>query len=344
MDHPGFVRLSLQTQTIYAQLLDRLVTGEAGVLSASTLVSKRIGGHRYWYVQRRHQGKKTQTYLGKETPELEALIERWRRAREQAADRAELVAIARAGGAYVVAAAEARVLELVAPLFTIGGVLVESHAFAVIGNALGVRWGDAIVRTGDVDIAHDPNIAIALETDVDRDELRSAFDNAVPRFSLLDPSSPATSFEIRGTKIEVDLLTPMIGRPRTAPVKIPALGAAATPLRFLDYLIEETQPGAVVAGSGVLVNVPRPGRYALHKLIVASRRSSPKAVKDRAQAGVLLRVLLADLPGEVSLAWKALIGRGKAWSDAARESLVRLDDDVIDGVKTFGITPKTAAR
>jgi hypothetical protein len=340
MDAPGFLRLSLQTQTTYAQLLDRLVTGDAGVLSAATLVSKQIGGHRYWYVQRRHQGKKSQTYLGKETPELQGLIERWRRAREQAADRAELVAMARAGGAYVIAAAEARVLELLAPLFTIGGVLVGSHAFAVIGNALGVRWGDAIVRTGDVDIAHDPNIAIALAHDVDALEMRQAFDDAIPRFSLLDPSSPATSFQIRGTKLEVDLLTPLIGRARSRPVKIPALGAAAMPLRFLDYLIEETQPGAVVAGSGVLVNVPRPGRYALHKLIVAGRRTSAKSVKDREQAGVLLRVLMADLPGEISLAWKAIVGRGKAWTDGVRASIARLDDDIIDGVKAFGIRPK----
>ena len=36
----------------------------------------------------------------------------------------------------------------------------------------------------------------------------------------------------------------------------------AQPLRFLDHLIEDTQPGAVLGGSGVLVNVPRPGPFA----------------------------------------------------------------------------------
>src|SRR6185503_13792998 len=121
---------------------------------------------------------------------------------------------------------------------------------------------------------------------------------------------------------------------RKGPIHIEALGVAATPLRFLDYLIEDTQPGAVLGGSGVLVNVPRPDRFALHKLIVASRRSrggigTTKAPKDRAQAGALLQVLLSELPGEVTLAWKDLSKRGKAWIAAAASSLARLDEDLI---------------
>jgi hypothetical protein len=139
----------------------------------------------------------------------------------------------------------------------------------------------------------------------------------LPRFSALSPTDPATSFRVRGTEIEVELLTPLVGKESNRPIRIEPLGAAATPLRFLDYLIEETQPGAIVGGSGVLVNVPRPGRFALHKLIVASRRAvarAPafaKAPKDRAQASALLSVLLSEFPGEITLAWKALSRRGR---------------------------------
>jgi hypothetical protein len=57
-------------------------------------------------------------------------------------------------------AAEAAVLQRLAPVFRVGGVLVGSYAFAVLGNMLGVRWQDAIVRTDDVDIAHDYRIAV----------------------------------------------------------------------------------------------------------------------------------------------------------------------------------------
>ena len=55
--------------------------------------------------------------------------------------------MARAGGAAILGAAEAQVLERLSPVFRVGGVLVGSHAFAVIGNSLGVRWQDAIPVT-----------------------------------------------------------------------------------------------------------------------------------------------------------------------------------------------------
>src|SRR5262249_9801289 len=120
------------------------------------------------------------------------------------------------------------------------------------------------------------------------------------------------------------------------------LGAAATPLRFLDYLIEETQPAAALGGSGILVNVPRPGRFALHKLIVASRRSrgpggAVKVPKDLAQASALLRVLASDLPGEITLAWKELARRGKSWTAAVATSLRKADQDLMAGLRSLGL-------
>jgi hypothetical protein len=339
---PGFTRLSLLAQTTYARLVDVLLASEAGTVpEGASLVSKRIKGHTYWYVQRVSAGKKSQTYLGPESPELHQLVERWRRARAAAVDHAELVALARAGGLHVVTATEAKVFAQLAPAFRIGGVLVGSHAFAVIGNLLGVHWQDAVVRTEDIDLAHDTTIAVAMAADIAPVSLTDDLD-AVPLFSVLDPTSPATTFQVRGTSVQVDLLTPLVGRERDAPVPIPALRAAAMPLRFLDYVIEETQPAAVVGGEGTLVNVPRPGRFALHKLLVAGRRSSAtraKVMKDRLQASALLQVLLADLPGELTLAWKALVARGRTWTRAARESIAHLEPELVEQLRKHDITP-----
>jgi hypothetical protein len=343
MTEAAYRRLPLLTQTAYARLLDLLMTTEAGDPAAdATMVSKTIRGRRYWYAQRQEQGKKVQRYIGPETAEVTALIERWRRSRSDATSRAELIAMARAGGAYLVSAAEADVLTRLAPVFRIGGVLVGSHAFAVLGNMLGVRWLDSMVRTEDVDIAHDHRIAVALARDGEPVDIARDLGDALPKFSVLNPTEPATSFRVRGTEVEVEILTPLVGKERQGPIEIAALGAAATPLRFLDYLIEETQPGAILGGSGVLVNVPRPGRFALHKLIVASRRSRgalgvTKAPKDRAQAGALLRVLLAELPGEITIAWKELSSRGKAWVTAATSSLARLDEDLVAQLRSLGV-------
>jgi hypothetical protein len=343
----GYRKLSLPTQTTYARLLDLLIDAEAGAPAAGTsLVSKVIRGRRYWYAQRQDGGKRTQSYLGPETPEIAALVERARRARDEATSRAELVAMARAGGAYVIGAAEADVLARLSGAFRMGAVLIGSHAFVVLGNMLGVRWQDAIVRTEDIDIAHDHRIALALARNVEPVDVSKALGDPVPRFSVLSPDEPATSFQIRGSDIQVELLTPLVGRESSKPIKIPALAAAATPLRFLDYLIEETQPAVALGGTGVLVNVPRPGRFALHKLIVAARRTprsggATKAAKDLAQASALLRLLATELPGEITIAWKALHARGKAWVRAVQTSLVRLDGELVKTLVGSGIGFKT---
>lgn len=343
MPEPEFERLSPLTQTAYVRLLDLLLTAEMGGPEVgASLVSKTIRGRRYWYAQRQEGAKKVQRYLGPETQEVLAMVERSRRGREEGQSRAELIAMARAGGAHVLGGAEAQVMERLAPLFRSGGILVGSHAFLVIGNSLGVRWREGIARTEDVDIAHDRYLAVALGKDGQAADLRKALGDPIARFSVLSPTQPATAFRVRGTEIDVEVLTPMIGRSRGHAVRIEPLGVAATPLRFLDYLIEDSQPAAVMGGKGVLVNVPRPGRFAIHKLILAARRGTgttgpSKAPKDRAQASALLRLMLTDLPGEILLAWKALSPRGKAWRGAVMASMRLLDPEIVAGLRGLGI-------
>jgi hypothetical protein len=136
--------------------------------------------------------------------------------------------MARAGGAQVLGAAEAQVFERLSPVFRVGGVVVGSHAFAVIGSSLGVRWQDAIARTEDVDIAHAYRIAVALAHDGPPADIRQALGDPLPRFSVLSPTHPATAFRVRGTEIDVEILTPMVGKERSKPIKMPVLGIAAT--------------------------------------------------------------------------------------------------------------------
>jgi hypothetical protein len=46
---------------------------------------------------------------------------------------------------------------------------------------------------------------------------------------------------------------------------------------------------------------------------------------------------MADLPGEITLAWKALCLRGKAWRDAAAVSLRLLDPELVAALHGLGI-------
>ena len=74
---------------------------------------------------------------------------------------------------------------------------------------------------------------------------------------------------------------------------MPALGgASADSLRLLDFLIRDPLRTMLLHKSGVPVTVPDPSRFAVHKLIVASRRhtdgqSAVKRAKDIRQAALL---------------------------------------------------------
>ncbi len=82
--------------------------------------------------------------------------------------------------------------------------------------------------------------------------------------------------------------------------------------------------------SGVLVQIPRPEAYVVHKLIVADRRAGGpdqiKAHKDRLQAAVLIRALAEDRPDELREAYEDALSRGPRWAGHIEASLKRLPD------------------
>lgn len=322
-------RLSTQMQTAYAELLEQLVALEAHRTighSGGTFVQKNVKGQEYYYYQHALPGGIVQTYVGRRSPALDRVVRRFEEGRAIAiAERAHttrLCAALRSGGALAIDAASARVLAALADaaVFRLGGVLVGTQAFIAIGNLLGVRWSGGGMRTDDIDIAGERALAVAvpnLTADVPKilDSLEMGF-FPVPGFS---PQHPSTSFKVRGKPLRVDLLTPQHGR-RTNPVPIPRFRAAADPLPDLGYLIEDPQPAALVAGAGVLVNVPPPARFALHKLLVARARPATqqaKSNKDLEQAAQLIEVLGEDRPGDLALAWEA---RGPQRSSRAMRS------------------------
>nr|WP_277871175.1 GSU2403 family nucleotidyltransferase fold protein [Thalassorhabdomicrobium marinisediminis] len=106
---------------------------------------------------------------------------------------------------------------------------------------------------------------------------------------------------------------------------LPALGVSAQSLHHLDFLLSDPMQVPLVYRSGALVQIPQPERFAIHKLIVADRRSSDpsrlKARKDRAQADLLIEVLSEERPGEPAKAYEDAIGRGPVWRNRISASL-----------------------
>jgi hypothetical protein len=46
-----------------------------------------------------------------------------------------------------------------------------------------------------------------------------------------------------------------------------------------------------------------------------------KAAKDLAQANEVIATLLEDRPGDLPVAWEALVGRGARWKEAAERGI-----------------------
>ena len=321
-------RLPETAQLLYAELLDQVRAAENNLYLpiGGSFVSKTIGTGKYWYLQRDEKGSRTQTYLGPETPEL---LQQIRTAKEQQVDlkrRRQLVSMLIAGGAASESSRFTAVLEVLAQsfVFRLGGVLVGTHAFVCYANMLGVHFEGETLRTADIDVAENAKISVAVAREGSLDIL-DRLKSIEPRFSAvpeLDPRDPSTSLKVRGSDLRVDFLTTTRRGVTTRPVPLPHLKVAAQPLEGLDYLIEKTAKAVVVGGGGILVNVPLPARYGLHKLWVAKNRpvtEQTKARKDQAQARQVIEVLLADRPDDVQEAVVALKSRPKMWKRVQKE-------------------------
>ncbi len=100
--------------------------------------------------------------------------------------------------------------------------------------------------------------------------------------------------------------------------------------QYLAWLIEDAIPGLLPWGTGVAVIIPRPERFAVHKLIVAQKRSHDQAKvhKDLAQAKALFQTLEKLRPGQVDdTLEEAMQQDRKGWAEPIQRSLKALKSD-----------------
>lgn len=317
-------RLPEDALTLYSELLALLLLRESerdwSHLSGSFSI-KSIKGVDYVYFQYSDPGgTKRQFSVGRRDSNVDQVIANYDRGRLQKnADLEQisrLSALVRAAGLASIAHAPRRVLRALedAGLFAVGGVLVGSYAFQILGNVLGVSWPGAAWRTHDIDIAAQLLVAVP-ELDADVPKTLDALQMGFVPVPQLDRTHPSTSFRVRGKTLRVDLITPGSERD-DAPIFLPRLRAAAAPIKFLSLLIRESQPAAVFDGADAsLVVVPSPARFALHKLLVSQTRSvvqQVKGSKDLHQAALLLEVLGEDRPDDLEVAARVFAESGPA--------------------------------
>jgi hypothetical protein len=325
-------RLLESTNLLYSELLQQCEHAPSG--HGISFVTKKIKGKTYWYIQNMIGAQKTQYYLGADSPELREKIadekRLWLEAKPETKKRQKLVAMLATGGALCVENGEARVLELMERIgvFLVGGVLVGSHAFKLYGNMLGVRWHSEAART--LDVANDYRLTVGVKNqaiDLKNALLQSGM--GIFEIPALNRKHPSTSFSVQGRQLKVDILTPLIGAPVENPIYLNSLKTYATPIIFLDFLLEDVQSAVVIAKSGILVNIPAPARYALHKLVINQRRPAvmqTKARKDILQAEQILSVLIEERPGDILLALEATASQPKKFRQQLRQGIEKLSN------------------
>lgn len=284
--------------------------GETFLGTPGTLTERtNDNGTTYWVhrysdaLNRRHEA-----YLGKsDDPEVAAQVAALRDRIDVAnATIARVRLLARAGFATVDRKAYYTLASLHNHgLFRAGALLIGSHAYGALLNALGVRA--VPYATEDVDIAR--REALALSGVPGFLEMLRATGIEFFEVPSLNRRTPSTSFaEPGGARLRVDLLVPSTNDDYPT-IPVPELKAHAKGLPYLGYLLGASQEIPVLSShGGVMVRVPVPERYAIHKLIVSQLRTktSSKPEKDLRQAATLIEALVERFPGAVEDALRAV--------------------------------------
>lgn len=301
---------------------------EIEIYEQGTFAKKTVKGSSYWYLQRYMSGQAVQKYFGPSGVQNDKIVvqkredqQKQRKLLRQLIDSEnKITTLLRRSGIPSLDSKSAAVIEA---LSASGSVLVGSHAFSAYCGMLGVLFDHNLLKTADVDIAFDNSIEVLSKPMNILEVLRKI----VPDFREVPGLSnkyPPHSF-ISASGVRVDILAPLVGKFRPS-IKIRnILGAAAEPLRFLDFLIKDPI-NAVLIGpkGGIPVVVPDPARYALHKLIISSYRSAldtSKRTKDLAQAHQLLDVCLRERKTDLLMAYKEVVRRGPKWKKLVQENL-----------------------
>lgn len=291
------------------------------------------GGKVYWYDTFRVGSDVRKAYIGEETPDLLTRLNRHRDLRSaseaRAEERARLVRILRAERFMGLDAASGSLLAAMATagVFRLGGTVVGTHAFRLYEGELGLRYRfDDLAQTGDLDIASFERLSLALDDQAEPTVAKVLSDFAFDPVLTLDLDPAWRWRQSKGAAL-VEFLTPAFGDEGVKPLA--ALGVAAQVLHHLNYLIAGPIPAAVLYRSGVLVQIPRPERFAIHKLIVAARREGRdrlKAEKDRRQARFLITVLAEDRPDDLKEAFQDALSRGPKWRERIETTLGVMPD------------------
>ena len=313
-------------QTLFAELVQQVETAAP----AGTVYTRERDGIEYYYAKIPVGVDRIDTFIGKVgNDEAEHKVAELKRGMEQARDRRRLISVLRGAGLAAPYRTIGATLDALsyAGLFRNGAVLVGTAAYMMSEPLVGRRLLGRTLMTGDLDLAT-ANLALKAEPP---ERLETIIKRGDPTFEpvlQISPKEPPSRFRTADGFL-LDLITPTRRRTDTNPMPMDELDAGAAPLQYMDWLI--TNPVSTVAlwGSGVSINIPQPSRFAVHKLILAQKRSvgsRSKRQKDLAQAAALIDAIESHDPFDLYDALAGAMAQGRhGWREPIIRSLTELN-------------------
>lgn len=333
-----YVELSSSAQNAYADLFEAALA-----LSLSSTVTnlngsfgkKTIKGKAYWYFQYRGiDSKVEQVYVGVDNEKIRSLIEKYKAG---VLKKGQTSSIQKLSGAAIILGCEPmlpkhfRIIRRLSEygFFKNGGILVGTHAYMAMVNMLGISAQER-TQTQDIDLPHSgKNISIAMPSNIKialSDAITSLNMGLLP-ISTVEGKFGASYLNPLDPAFRIDFLTSKNSE-SDEPVYIENLSIAMQPLKFMQFSMVDTLQSVIFCNEGaVVVNIPKPDRFAIHKLIVSSERKASemaKINKDVRQANTILEYYMDFRPNELLDTFNEAISNGQGWKKRLDEGVTRL--------------------
>ena len=312
-------QIPLNFQTLYADLAQNV---RKSSLEYGSVVARKKRGRDYLYVVSKYGALRTERYLGPaDSQAAQEEAAQLRQAAQQAKALRATVSALKQARIPAPSLALGRILEVVANagLFEQGIVLIGTAAYQTYACNVGFYLPGSAIMTNDADL-----LVASFVGNKEPQDLENILQRADPTFKgkwNVDDQLPKVFKADNG--FQVDVLT-KFGRGRKSPIVLKTLGCSAEALPFMEYLAEDSIEAVALYGAGVLVRVPPPLKYAMHKLLIAQERRGltvAKRRKDLAQARELIEIFLeADSPA-LEDALEDARGRGPKWNKNIAASL-----------------------
>jgi hypothetical protein len=313
---------------MYADLLQSKVLGEVDHGSVSV---RTIKGKKYLYVTTKDGATRHQRSLGPANdPASIAKAEEIRHAATRARGLRTTVAALKKAHIPGPSLPLGRVLEAIANagLFQAGIMLIGTAAYQNYPPLVGAYLPSGALMTNDADLL----VSSFVSKDEPQD-LEAILQRADPTFKAVMSRDDRMPKVFRSSdNFQVDVLT-KFGRKRKSPIIIDGLQCSAEALKFMEYLAIESAEAVALYGTGILVKVPPPMRYAIHKLLIAQQRrtNAPKRNKDLKQAKDLIDVFLETDSDRFEDELQDARSRGPSWKKNIDASLREIQKQTRQG-------------